>query len=962
MLEASAAFAAPVSFTVPLDAFSAPTTTPGHLAASVSRDGYLSGVKLQQRSLITRPVPVVPGRVGARPDALHGPWRDAVVRVSSLLSATGLNTGSGNGQPAVGATPVLTRAEERSLIGASSVRAVVDVLGALRKMRAYQWDRIFPTFPGTPKSTVGIEHAMEQLVPIWMKAMRSRSKSEARYILSGLVAEAGSGKSYIAQQLPRQASTLYKKQRNVKRKAAFASTVSFLGVNFNSTFSILQEEVIAIEGGTLTIADLWRLRLLFNHYADLRCKDVSYLFDRYIAGVLWALNEGVLSSNDIANEALGVMRATAASKPGEVAVLLVDEPAKADDNMPALRKFIRTNKDDYVHKDGYLPAASEILLASMCAVGDRSRVCVCSTSLTASTVIKAATPSGRPVEYVDISRDDPTDLAELILDGLVALTLKRMYLSRSTTSTPALYELVALCEAHAAAPSRAEKSYIKLQMRELLRDTAIGLSYCASAHLRTAVRLGDAIGKTRLTMLKNFGEPVAELREVSVIQANGNDKLGAKDQTSGDNHAGIPDQTDCDDETRRDARAGVQDQKRGSDQAGVKDKTRGGSEGVDDKRKGSRIAVKKIIDDVVVQMGQGVAEQYWVDAAGHPGALDKMLATLVLSKNVEHDAICLPGAKAEDPPITWDLARRAGLVLGSGRSFRPRLSVITMLKLIDREESKKLLFHDIMSRQLGHTVDQTASSSGAEGGAWRRWESFAPETEVSHAIARSLKGSEYKSVSLKELMVSGECAYAGKGRLLNEVMVDASLPRKGVVVQDIKSLLTLSDHDDDVLDYVYRLPDNFPGIDAVMFFRCVSAPHNVKLAGKNIAVVVQYKHSDDAADTYLRGKEILNDWRKIEKELFQVEPVMPQNRFLLENRLQLIKETWKDRIVYLNVANRKCLSVKPRVSKSDGDFVHHCSANAVVLGRKHMGSLLGRTYFDFSRGMDWVFGCHVVRF
>lgn len=80
-------------------------------------------------------------------------------------------------------------------------------------------------------------------------------------------------------------------------------------------------------------------------------------------------------------------------------------------------------------------------------------------------VIRAATPSGRTVEYVDISRDDATDLVELILDGLVKLTLKRMYLSRSSASTPALYELVALCEAHVAATSRAAKREVKLQMR-----------------------------------------------------------------------------------------------------------------------------------------------------------------------------------------------------------------------------------------------------------------------------------------------------------------------------------------------------------------------------------------------------------------------------------------------------------------------------------------------------------------
>lgn len=270
-----------------------------------------------------------------------------------------------------------------------------------------------------------------------------------------------------------------------------------------------------------------------------------------------------------------------------------------------------------------------------------------------------------------------------------------------------------------------------------------------------------------------------------------------------------------------------------------------------------------------------------------------MLAAVILSKEVKHDAICLPGKASNDPPITWDLARRAGLVLGSGKVFRPRFSVVTMIKLLSREESKDLLFYDVMSRQLGQTVDQMALSSGAERAAWRRWEMFAPETEVSHSIARSLKQREYKAITLKGLMAPGKYAYLGNGELLNDIMVDASRPRKGVVVNDMKPLLALPDDGDDVLDFMYRLPDGFPGVDAVMFFRCVSAPHNPKLIGKSIAAVVQYKHSDPEADTYLRGKEVVDNWRKMEMELFEPKLFMPENEPVVDARVQQLRETWK---------------------------------------------------------------------
>lgn len=362
------------SATVPLDALSVPAAMLRHMGASVPRVGFLGGIKLQRRSLPTRPVSVVSGSGGARPDAIRDPWRDTGVRVTTVLSATRLKTASGDMKSAARPEPVLTVGEQKRLMSASSVQAVVDALGALRKRPVYQWHLIFPTFPGTPESTVDIEHILEQLVSIWMTTMRN--EAEGRYILSGLVAEAGSGKSFIAQQLPRRASTLFKQQRNVKRKATFSSKVSFLGVNFNSTFSVRHQEVTAIIKGIIRVEDLWRLRLLFSHYAKLSRRKVSRLFERYIVGVLFALKEGLLEPGDIAVEASGVMQATAARKPGGNAVLLVDEPAKADENTSELRKFIRAQKEDYVHKDGYLPAASEILLASMCAEGDRTRVCV----------------------------------------------------------------------------------------------------------------------------------------------------------------------------------------------------------------------------------------------------------------------------------------------------------------------------------------------------------------------------------------------------------------------------------------------------------------------------------------------------------------------------------------------------------------------------------------------------------
>lgn len=240
---------------------------------------------------------------------------------------------------------------------------------------------------------------------------------------------------------------------------------------------------------------------------------------------------------------------------------------------------------------------------------------------------------------------------------------------------------------------------------------------------------------------------------------------------------------------------------------------------------------------------------------------------------------------------------------------------------------------------------------------------FAPETEVAHSIARSRQPDQFAAISLKKLMAAEGCAYAGNGYLLEDALVDASRKRKGVVVRDVRAILPRTVADDEILDYVYQLPENFPGIDAVMFFRCVSCPRNPKLVGKNLAFVIQYKHSGAEASTTLTPGKVVSNWRSLERELFQTTALTRDGAKLLDEHLQKIRASWAPRIVYMNAANRKCSTMtQMNLGEAPTDFLRHCSQNSIVLGRRHIGSLIGRTYLDFSLGMDWVFGCYVVLF
>lgn len=832
-------------------------------------------------------------------------------------------------------TSLLTDREREDLRGALSVRDVVAVLGVLRRKPAYQWDMTFPTSPGRPPVTIDVDRTLEQLVDIWQTTMKLQKVKDPRYTLSGLVAEAGSGKTFIMQHVPQRVATLFQHRRNAKRKLAFAQKLSFLAVNFNSTFSVRGAEVKAIKAKVTDVADLWRLRVLFHHYVDLRHPEPGHLFDRFLAGVHQALFAGALTSSSIAGEVNSLLRTASGRPPGGCAVLLVDEPAKVDDNVPALREFIYDNRELFILKDGTLPALPEILLASMCAAGDCARVCVCSTSLTAQTVVDAATPSGRSVKYADLSRDDPPELAALLLDGLIALSLKRMYLSRSSSVWPGLNELVALCDAHATASSSSKRKDYKRQIGELLWDTAVGLSHCSSGHMRGAVYLGDAVGQISRTSVKSGSSKAVVDAGYGYQRA---DASWGRKAASGDVN--------------------------GLGEWAVGDVSMAVGGNRDSGRiRSLQLPVKDVLLQVASDLSLGLAEKYWSDALREaPDALNDMLSTIILSKLVSHGEVCLP-AMSGRPAITWDLARRAGLVLGSGSRFRPRLSVVVMVKLLEREDSKKLVFYDMLRQQLGLTASQRTPSSGTEVGTWRRWEVFAPETEVAHSIARSRQPDQFAAISLKKLMAAEGCAYAGNGYLLEDALVDASRKRKGVVVRDVRAILPRTVADDEILDYVYQLPENFPGIDAVMFFRCVSCPRNPKLVGKNLAFVIQYKHSGAEASTTLTPGKVVSNWRSLERELFQTTALTRDGAKLLDEHLQKIRASWAPRIVYMNAANRKCSTMtQMNLGEAPTDFLRHCSQNSIVLGRRHIGSLIGRTYLDFSLGMDWVFGCYVVLF
>lgn len=267
--------------------------------------------------------------------------------------------------------------------------------------------------------------------------------------------------------------------------------------------------------------------------------------------------------------------------------------------------------------------------------------------------------------------------------------------------------------------------------------------------------------------------------------------------------------------------------------------------------------VGAMLNAIVTDGFNKAASELW-DASSEEDR-NQFMATLILGKEVDYTDTAFSSSCADllpgGAPPKWDYVRRRGLVYGSGSPFRPRLSPIMLRRLLKRESSKNLLFQP----SLSSLVDTSAAPS------WMQWESFCCGREWAHSIARSLERDEFKAVRLGELLGKGS-THCGEGDLLSRTLVNASVPRSGVSCHNLQTLLSWegTPQEANLTSRVWLLTEKTPGIDAIMFFKCVQCVTNPELEGKLVAVGMQYKFTnlvteDKKQKVNLLSLKVVND-------------------------------------------------------------------------------------------------------
>ncbi|KAK1859901.1 hypothetical protein I4F81_002493 [Pyropia yezoensis] len=352
------------------------------------------------------------------------------------------------------------------------------------------------------------------------------------------------------------------------------------------------------------------------------------------------------------------------------------------------------------------------------------------------------------------------------------------------------------------------------------------------------------------------------------------------------------------------------------------------------------VSVKLLLKAIKGVASTTMAQNTWGMAAA--ADIDSVLSVVLLNLPVQGHQEVFRETRATASPVTatkipavWDEARYQSVVQGAGEDFRPRMPPLSLHQVMQLDGAKSCLLYlplTALLRQVDTTADQ-------------RWEQAGCDLEWLQSCCRSLHPTEFKDITLAQLLNVNKTAYAGHGPLLRTVRVDASHARTGCTDSNLQLLLAQAERQGDsiLLDQVHRLRNNAESLDAVWFFRVVGGRGAGALVGKVIMVGVQFKFSH-ATCTGLYPGTIYKDWDNLHK--------------LLGKHY----DKWVDRFVYLDYADRKVSSFPNGLTKRrHGQAIpNHCAEHSVVRGRKDLEACVGATAYHFIRSMHWLYRCHVT--
>lgn len=303
--------------------------------------------------------------------------------------------------------------------------------------------------------------------------------------------------------------------------------------------------------------------------------------------------------------------------------------------------------------------------------------------------------------------------------------------------------------------------------------------------------------------------------------------------------------------------------------------------------------------------------------------------------------------------LTWDLAVALGLITANRSSFlTPDMIPLTLIRALDYNRvspSSNLwrALRDILQVVTVSAEEQRHSKGtvlrAKEKFDWCGWELFLLHWEHPIYAARALRPGRWGAATFAEIY-GRRATHQGRGPLLSQVMVDATVERTGVVylagvvvqqqgstAPSLADLLGGRTPEEEMFCTVYKLRKSEAYVDGVCFYRAVNTVPGVVQCGELVAVFLQAKHSTPTAGT-TSGQDLQDSLNKLDA-----------NQWSSFDDGALMK-TWRRRSVFVYACMRQ-------VNLPGDKLSGHQAANSFVLSEDDLKELLGNTIFSIARGL-----------
>lgn len=437
---------------------------------------------------------------------------------------------AGQGVPSTGVARLGDELNPAEKEACASSTSFVDVIGVVGPVRRADSDPVFEsslaTSPGKPPVVVDCTSEVRALynalrrVSNWSPLQQSadielglvtsptsvtkQQYKDPRYGALGLVAGAGSGKTYLLEQVASRVGDASVFQADETAMVEFCRGLRPYIVNFNLHWKLrsIEAALVVDKNVIFSIDSVVDARLLFMHYADLSASHIQSHFTRFVKGIDQTVRSGHLSAQELEEEAVALLQTDFFADGGKLLpVVLVDEVGKMD-NMKekacrTLQAFILANKEVYTDND-QLHSPATLALSAACNAVQRAGGNVITTFMSSSLLAKCETLSGRRITPVGgLFGRDALAFRELFVDVLVRVASNdKFYMAMDGARSGSSCVLKAIIAARAKL-ERSNSYEVKLaayqEMKAAMIPIANGMCFIAGGHTRTVVVFHDEL-------------------------------------------------------------------------------------------------------------------------------------------------------------------------------------------------------------------------------------------------------------------------------------------------------------------------------------------------------------------------------------------------------------------------------------------------------------------------------------